>query len=167
MYDLKITPEQERKFLICLFSRYTAKHGYGKRNLKNQRFSVVDHSFEVDIPEIVTTRKHSSGMSIKEIPVTDLAQELEIKGFAEFFPNRLEFHLTESGYDKAEEILAPAPPKESWLKLHKSHILVGLLIAFITVFFFEPFRDFFQEKLLLKMSKPTKLQPQSKDLKQP
>ncbi len=94
---MSLTQKLEQKFLEALYRRYLSNYGYGVRNLKKCKFYLTaGESFEAEIPEIAVING-----GIKKYLVTDWVFELLAKGFVEIAPNKLEFFLTEKGYNQA------------------------------------------------------------------
>ena len=94
---MSLTQKLEQKFLEALYRRYSSNYGYGVRNLKKCKFHLTaGESFEAEIPEISVINGN-----IKKYLLIDWANELQMKGLVEIEPGKLEFFLTEKGYDKA------------------------------------------------------------------
>ena len=94
---MSLTQKIEQKFLEALYRRYSSNYGYGVINLKKCKFHLTaGQSFEAEIPEIAVINGN-----IKKYLVTDWARELQAKELVEIEPNKLEFFLTEKGYNQA------------------------------------------------------------------
>ncbi len=94
---MPLTQKLEQKFLEALYKRYSSNYGYGVRNLKECKFYLTaGESFEAEIPEITVIDGNR-----KKYLVTDWVHELQAKELVKIEPNKLEFFLTEKGYNQA------------------------------------------------------------------
>lgn len=94
---MPLTQKLEQKFLEALYKRYSSNYGYGVRNLKECKFYfTAGESFEAEIPEIAVIDGNR-----KKYLVADWAHELQAKELVKIEPNKLEFFLTEKGYNQA------------------------------------------------------------------
>ena len=89
----------EEKLLKIIFKRYTKEYGYGMRNLKEYKLSVIGgSSFEKDMPEIVEFEGDT-----KRYRLIDILEELMARGYIEFSEDNAYYWLTESGYNHAAQ----------------------------------------------------------------